>query len=116
MSTDEYKVLVYIDGELALTLSGEELVPGVQTATIPVASTGVYNVKVQTVALDEEESSVDVHPSVTTSWIGPRTVGLPYTADFTAGGHPSFAIWDIIDGNNDGQTWVSIWSRTTPSV
>ncbi len=57
-------------------------------------------------ALDEEESSVDVHPSVTTSWIGPRTVGLPYTADFTAGGHPSFAIWDIIDGNNDGQTWV----------
>lgn len=106
MSTDEYKVLVYIDGERALTLSGEELVPGVQTATIPVASTGVYNVKVQTVALDEEESSVDVHPSVTTSWIGPRTVGLPYTADFTAGGHPSFAIWDIIDGNNDGQTWV----------
>ncbi|MDE6157875.1 MAG: T9SS type A sorting domain-containing protein, partial [Muribaculaceae bacterium] len=106
MSRDEYKVLVYLDGELALTLDGEQLVEGTQTATLPVPSTGVYTVKVQTVALDDEASSVDIHPTATTSWVGPRTVALPYTADFTAGEHPSFAIWSIIDGNNDGKTWT----------
>lgn len=106
MGRDEYKVLVYLGDELALTLEGEQLTEGTQTVTIPVAETGIYTVKVQTVALDADASTVDMHPSATTSWVGPRTVALPYTADFSAGDHPSFAIWNIVDSNNDGKTWV----------
>lgn len=103
MDASEYKVEIYLDGELAATVT--DFVTGSEgnSYTLEVPAAGVYDICVKTVGNDG--ASAPEHPAVTTSWIGARMVSLPYTIDFT-GSDPTAQIWEFIDGNKDGNTWA----------
>lgn len=96
IAESDYQIKVECDGEVLATLPG-----GTTEYTAEVIEAGVYTFTVST----ETASGTTAGPvSVTSSWIGPKTVALPYFTTFKDN-DPSVAIWDIIDVNGDGKTW-----------
>lgn len=106
LAKEQYQILVYLGSELYTTLAGDAIADGTQSLTIPVDATGVYTVTVKTAAADNAETMAPLtQPSATTTWVGPKTVALPYTINFGTN-DPSEGIWEKIDGNADKKTWA----------
>lgn len=97
LENNEYQIEVYRGDTLLTTLAG-----GTSTYTdSTVPAPGVYTYSVKTIAPDgPSEGEV----SVTTQWVGPHVVALPYETNFNPS-DDSVAIWEVIDANNDGKTW-----------
>lgn len=102
INTSDYQVEIYLNDEEtpATTVDGDQT-----SATVNVAKAGVYTVTVKTVATDADHSTAPTAPSVTSKWVGSHEVELPYETTFTQE-DTTVSIWDIVDGNNDGITFV----------
>ena len=105
MSVGDYKIEIYRGEELARTLVYPEFNVGATAneVLVDVPEAGSYTFTVKTVGNDG--ASAPVHPSATVTWVGPREVPLPYSIDF-ASNDITRSIWDFVDGNQDGNTWV----------
>lgn len=99
LENSEYQIEVYKGTELLATLPG-----GTSTYTDnAIEQPGVYSYSVKTVANSETASSAGA-VNVTSKWVGPHLVSLPYSTSFSTS-DTTVAIWDIYDANNDGKTW-----------
>lgn len=97
MSDADYTIDVMMADTVAVSFPG-----GTNHATIPVEKPGVYTITVVTKSASGD--AVDAHPSATTTWVGPKLVGVPYTINF-AYPDETLNIWEVIDANEDGKTW-----------
>ena len=97
LSADEYTIEVRRNSVLIATLDG-----GTSTYTdSEVPDQGIYIYSVKTVAAGG--ASVG-EVSLTTKWVGPHLVPLPYSTVFSSYDN-TVNIWDYMDANEDGKTW-----------
>lgn len=97
IAAGDYRIKVECDGEVLATLPG-----GTAEYTAEVLEAGVYTFNVIT---ETTAGTTAGAVSVTSTWIGPKTVALPYFTTFKDN-DPSVAIWDVVDANGDGKTWA----------
>ncbi|MDE5785057.1 MAG: T9SS type A sorting domain-containing protein [Duncaniella sp.] len=101
INTADYQIEIYLND----SKTPAAMVDGDKTsATVAVAEPGIYTVTVKTVSTDEDNGTAPNPPAVTTAWVGSHEVKVPYTTTF-ANDDATVAIWEIVDGNNDGNTF-----------
>lgn len=107
ISADSYKLEIYRNEELVKTIEGTDLATdgSFNSYTDAVPQAGVYTYNFKTVS--NAGASAPKTVSITTGWIGSRTVALPYEINFGDDeGNESRLIWEFVDANNDGTTWT----------
>ncbi len=97
LAADEYTVEIARGTDVIATLPGGSTTYTDET----IEKSGIYTYTVTTLA--PEGSHVE-GVSVTTSWVGPRVVELPYTTGFSTA-DATRQIWEVLDGNADGKSW-----------
>ncbi|MCM1066674.1 MAG: T9SS type A sorting domain-containing protein [Muribaculaceae bacterium] len=100
MTADQFKVEIYVGDELHTTVDGT----APATLDIAVPQAGRFTATVKTVGADG--ATAPKHPSVTSAWVGPKSVTLPYEVAFNQSSDETLNFWDAIDGNADGKTWT----------
>lgn len=96
IADSDYQIVVECDGETLTTLPG-----GTASYIANVIEAGVYTFSVKTVTASGATNGT---VSVTSTWIGPKTVALPYFTTFKDN-DATVSIWDVVDVNKDGKTW-----------
>lgn len=71
-----------------------------------IAEAGAYTYTLKTLASGTEATSEQEDVTVTSSWVGPRNVDLPYSVYFTSATDATKFIWEAVDHNEDGATWA----------
>ncbi len=101
INTADYQIEIYLnDSETpAATVDGDQT-----SASVAVDAPGIYTVTVKSVSTDEDHATAPNPSAVTTAWVGSHVVSVPYTTQFTQD-DPTVAIWEMVDGNNDGITF-----------
>ncbi len=96
LADSDYQVEIYLndDKDPVKTVDG-----GVKEATIEVPEAQVYTVTVKAVGTNGGAIAPEF-PSVKTTWVGPRTVPVPYTTEF-AEEDGTRVIWESHNLNND---------------
>ena len=97
LTTSEYTTQIYKGETLLATLDG-----GVSTYTDKaIEQPGVYTYTVKTLATGGANVG---GVTITSKWVGPHLVALPYATSFKPD-DTTVAIWDIVDANDDSKTW-----------
>ena len=101
INSADYQIEIYLNNSdtPAETLAGDQT-----SATVNVNEPGIYNVTVKAVSIDSDHGTAPNPPTVSTAWVGSHEVAVPYTTEFTQD-DPTVAIWEIVDGNEDGITF-----------
>lgn len=99
----DYSAEVYVNDVLLRTLGASEMTEQM-SIEIPVENAGRYTVGVRTVASDG--ATAPAYPTVTSAWVGPKVVDLPYSCNFGDKNDATVGIWEVMDGNDDGKTWT----------
>lgn len=106
LEASDYQIEIYLnDAETpAKTVDGDQT-----SATVAVEEDGIYTVTVKAVATDSDHGTAPNPPSVTTKWVGDKSVELPYSTEFAAS-DATVTIWEAVDANHDGNTFS--WSSS----
>lgn len=113
LNAGDYQVDIYLNDSETPAAS---VTDGSESCRVAVPEAGVYTVSVKAAAA-ATGATLPTFPSVTTSWVGSKNVSLPYSTEFSVS-DPTNAIWEAVDVNADGKTFVyelleTFYSTTT---
>lgn len=113
LSFNQYRVEVYVNDEESPV---EVVEDGSESCVVNVDNDGVYTIRLKAVGAQSNKFVEDI-PSVSTGWVGNKTVTLPYDTKFASNDGTRF-LWDVVDANNDNATfsWSSIYGYSTTSA
>lgn len=103
ITADEFKVEVYVNDE---ENPAATITDGSESCAIEVPTPDVYTITVKTIGT-ATGATMPGAPSVKTTWVGPKTVEIPYVTKFASDDN-TINIWEAVDVNKDGITYK--WS------